>query len=66
MAKLEITLDLDNAAFEYLPDNESDEVSRILAVIASRVEEARYSYGKVWLVARDINGNSVGKFRVSP
>ena len=63
MAQLQITIDLDNDAFEYLPDNASAEVARILATIASRFDEAKES-GK-WLNAHDINGNPVGKFKVN-
>ena len=60
MAQLQITIDLDNDALEYLPAN--DELARILAVIAGRFDEARAS-GK-WMNAHDINGNPVGKFKV--
>lgn len=62
MAQLQITIDLDNDAFEYLPDNARDEVFRILTGIAARLEEARES-GK-WENVRNINGNSVGRFKV--
>jgi len=63
MASLQIVIDLDNDAFEYLPDNAAAEVGRILAAIADRFDEAR-EYGK-WLNAHDLNGNSVGKFKVA-
>ena len=62
MAQLLITIDLDNDAFEYLPDNASDEVARILNGIASRFDEAR-ECGR-WFNTYDINGNPVGKFKV--
>ena len=59
MAQLQITIDLDNAAFE---EATGVEVARILAAIAKRFIEAR-EYGK-WLNAYDVNGNPVGKFKV--
>ena len=59
MAQLQITIDLDNAAFEY-----PSEVARILSIIAQRVDEARES--SKWLNVHGVNGNPVGKFRVDP
>ena len=57
MAQLQITIDLDNDAL-----NDDNEITRILAVIASRLDVARTS-GK-WENAHDINGNPVAKFKV--
>ncbi len=59
--QLQITIDLDNAAFE---DDMANEVARILALIAVRFDEARHSYNGVWLGTHDINGNRVGEFRI--
>ena len=64
MARLEITIDLDNDAFDYLSEEGNVEVARILDVIGVRFYEAKAS-GK-WLNVHDINGNPVGKFRVDP
>jgi len=59
MTTLNISIDLDNAAFE---EDASVEVARILANIASRFDEAK-DYGK-WENALDLNGNIVGRFKV--
>ena len=59
MAQLQITIDLDGAAFEEYP---SVEIARILNHIAHRFYEA--SESGHWHNAHDINGNPVGKFKV--
>jgi hypothetical protein len=61
MARLEITIELDNDAFA--EGSAASEVARILARIALRYEEAK-TWG-TWLTAHDINGNPVGEFKVS-
>jgi hypothetical protein len=60
MAQLQITIDLDNAAFD-----DDREVGCILDRIASHVTDRDYDYNH-WTNVHDINGNPVGKFKVNP
>ena len=53
--KLEIRIDLGNAAFE---ENKADEVARILREYAADAERGGYMPQKQ---LRDINGNEVGR-----
>lgn len=52
MAKFEMSVNLDNSAFE-----DNGELSRILREVADKIDRLR-SYP---FTIRDINGNSVGK-----
>ncbi len=53
-----ITVEMDNAAFEKRP---ATELARILRRLAKRIEQD----GEDDCVLMDINGNSVGRFKVS-
>ncbi len=60
MAQLQITIDIDNAAFE-----DATEIGRVLAYVASHIFDG--VYGKHhWTNVHDSNGNPVGKFKVDP
>lgn len=53
-----ITVEMDNAAFQEYP---WDELSRIISELAARLERSGFD-GDVKL--RDINGNTVGEFKI--
>lgn len=59
--KLEITIDMSNAAFE---ENTGDELARILAIVA---EDCKQGHIVPCFVRRlrDVNGNTVGKAKVT-
>ena len=59
MAQLQITIDLDNAAFDDAPETE---ITRILRIIANDYYDAKEI--NKWQNVHDINGNPVGKFKV--
>ena len=55
--KAVIEIEMDNAAFE---DSPASELARILRAIAAKVAN-----GETEIVARDINGNSVGSLEIT-
>ena len=55
--KAVIEIEMDNAAFE---DSPASELARILRGIAAKVAN-----GETEIVARDINGNSVGSLEIT-
>lgn len=59
MARLTITIDMDNAAFSDFP-GEGSEVARILSKYAAEQDQA---YEANDAVLRDVNGNAVGTAR---
>ncbi len=54
--KLKIEIDCDNAAFD---DEPATELSRILRVLAGRIEEGYLPEFNGWQIL-DVNGNTVG------
>jgi len=59
--KVKITINLENDAFA--DGNTGDEVARILQKLASKMHGLRITKGDD-IDLRDINGNTVGEFRV--
>lgn len=62
MARVTITIDTDNAAFE--DAGRAHETARILRELADRIEDTDLPNGMLHL--RDVNGNTVGQFEVEP
>lgn len=62
MATFELKIDTDNAAFE---DGYVTELERIFARVVEQLNAADYLDGKHSNI-RDINGNVVGTFKVTP
>ena len=61
MALLQITIDLDNDAF----DDDGIEVALVLDQITSHIIDDDFS-PNLWTNVHDTNGNPVGKFKVDP
>lgn len=59
--KLEIEIQMDNAAFE---DNSGSEAARILRKLADRIDGESCTHGDVTPLI-DLNGNRVGKATVT-
>ncbi len=59
--KAQITVTMDNAAFEH---ERGEELARILRGIASDIDGASLNPGES-IQLRDINGNTVGQFTVT-
>jgi len=57
-----ITIDMENAAFE--DGNGSGELARILRELARRIDEESIVEERRTAKLRDVNGNTVGEFRV--
>ena len=59
MATFKLEINLDNDAFGSTPDEQADEIARILADVARQLRE------NGTMTPRDINGNRVGKAEVT-
>lgn len=57
---LEILIDIDNEAFHY----DDGEIQRILALVGEAAQECKGAHPSTTI--RDVNGNSVGRWRITP
>jgi hypothetical protein len=64
MSQLNITIDLENAAFGYTENARAKEVRRILDQIAINVEDNKNYFTPCGVKLTDLNGNGVGRIKL--
>lgn len=71
MSTLIITIDMDNAAFTYVTNDETNgepnvgpEVARILRKLAGKVQDETWPHNLDGLTVNDINGHAVARTEV--